>query len=67
MTRWRLWWPIIRLAITSKEPRRRLAGIVWRHSPQLTLEAWRSLIATVFLTVVFGSWFVLIILAFLPR
>jgi hypothetical protein len=31
------------------------------------LEAWRSLIATIFLTVVFGSWFALIILAFRPR
>ncbi len=62
MTRLRLWWPVICLALRSREARRRLYGIVWRHSPALTLEMWRSLIAAVFLVAVFGSWYALIVL-----
>jgi hypothetical protein len=52
------------LRLQSKEARRRLAGIVWRHIPALLLESWRAIVTIVVLIIVFGGWLALIGLRF---
>jgi hypothetical protein len=62
--RWRIWRRLIWLAILSRDDRRRLARIVWRHSPALLLETWRAFVTAVVLVIMLGGWIFFIAVRF---